>query len=214
MIWVQVLLSFTQFLLTHVSPTLCIRPAQVFHDLGLSVLLVDYRGYGKSSPIFPSETRVYEDAIAAWDYLSKIRKFPPENIFVYGHSLGGAIAIELASRHPEMAGLITEGTFTSIKAMAQSNQFLQIFPLNWIITQRFDSLNKIKSFKTPRLIIHGSKDKTIPVKMAHELFAFTSEPKQLVIIPQGEHTNVHEVEDQNYFSSLDTFIQTNSQRRD
>jgi len=188
--------------------------AQVFHDLGLSVLLVDYRGYGKSSPIFPSETRVYEDAIAAWDYLSKIRKFPPENIFVYGHSLGGAIAIELASRHPEMAGLITEGTFTSIKAMAQSNQFLQIFPLNWIITQRFDSLNKIKSFKTPRLIIHGSKDKTIPVKMAHELFAFTSEPKQLVIIPQGEHTNVHEVEDQNYFSSLDTFIQTNSQRRD
>jgi len=185
--------------------------AQVFHDLGLSTLLVDYRGYGKSSPIFPNEARIYEDAIAAWNYLTNTRRIKASKIFIYGHSLGGAVAIELASRQPEIAGLITEGTFTSIMALTQDNQFLRIFPLNWIIRERFDSINKIHSFPTPWLIIHGAKDKTIPVKMATELFAATPEPKQMVIIPQAGHNNVHEVEDQNYFSSLAEFIQINSQ---
>lgn len=185
--------------------------AAVFHDLGLSVLLVDYRGYGKSSSVFPNESRVSEDAIAAWNYLTNQRQIKAANIFVYGHSLGGAVAIELASQHPEMAGLITEGTFTSIQALAKRNQFLRIFPLNWIISQRFDSIEKVKSLQTPMLTIHGAKDKTIPVAMADELFAARSEPRQLVIIPQAGHTNVHEVNDQNYFHSFNQFIQTNFQ---
>lgn len=185
--------------------------AQVFHDLGLSTLLIDYRGYGKSSSIFPNESRVYEDAIATWNYLTNKRQIKAADIFVYGHSLGGAVAIELARQHPELAGLITEGTFTSVQTLAQHNRFLRIFPLNWIINQCFDSINKIKSLQTPMLIIHGTEDEIIPVTMAAELFISKPEPKQLVIIPQAGHTNVHEVQDQNYFSSLDKFIRRNSE---
>ena len=97
-------------------------------------MLVDYRGYGKSDRIFPNETGVYEDAEAAWNYLTDEQKIIPENIFVYGHSLGGAIAIELATKHPEMAGLIIAGTFTSMRNIVDLNSLLKIFPLNWIQT--------------------------------------------------------------------------------
>lgn len=179
----------------------------LFHQLGLSVLLVDYRGYGKSSPIFPSEKRVYEDAEAAWKYLTKERQLEPQNIFVYGHSLGGAIAIDLASKHPEMAGLITEGTFTSILEIAKSGKVLRIFPLDWIITERFDSITKIKSLETPILIIHGTEDRTIPVEMAAELFVIAPEPKQLFVIPEAGHNNLAEVGSQKYISNLQQFIE-------
>ncbi len=183
----------------------------MFNQLGLSVLLIDYRGYGKSSPRFPNETRVYEDADAAWKYLTKKRQIKPQNIFVYGYSLGGAIAINLAIKHPQMAGLITEGTFTSIKDVAGFNPVFQLFPLDWIVTQRFDSITKIKFLQTPLLMFHGDADKIIPVQMAPKLFAAAPEPKQLVIISQATHTNLHQVGGQEYFQTLQRFIQANSE---
>ena len=138
--------------------------AAIFHSLGVSILLIDYRGYGKSSPVFPNETRVYQDAEAAWQYLTNQRQIKPQNIFVYGHSLGGAIAIELATRHPDMAGVIVEGTFTSMRDMAEFLPWLRIFPLDWLVTQYFDSISKIKSLQTPLLILHGSADDIIVTK--------------------------------------------------
>ncbi|MBE9043913.1 alpha/beta hydrolase [Pleurocapsales cyanobacterium LEGE 10410] len=183
--------------------------AAIFHSLEVSILLIDYRGYGKSSPTFPNEARVYEDAIAAWTYLTAELRLKPQNIFVYGHSLGGAVAIELASQHPEMAGLIVEGTFTSIKDLADLDGWLQIFPLSWILTQHFDSITKIKSLQTPVLIFHGNADEIIPVSMAQELFAIAPEPKQLVIIPEANHNNLHLVGGQQYFWSLQQFIKAN-----
>ncbi len=188
--------------------------AAMFHKLGLSVLLIDYRGYGKSSPGFPNETRVYEDADAAWEYLTKKRQIKPQNIFVYGHSLGGAIAINLAIKHPQMAGLITEGTFTSMKEIAGFNQAFRLFPLDWIVTQRFDSITKIKSLQTPLLIFHGEDDRTIPAYMAQKLFNASPEPKELVIIPQAGHMNVHQLGGQQYFQTLQRFIQANSKAAD
>ena len=183
--------------------------ATIFHRLGVSVLLIDYRGYGQSSPIFPNETRVYEDAEAAWQYLTQKRQIEPERIFVYGHSLGGAIAIELATKHPQMAGLIVEGTFTSMKDMAKFMPLLKIFPLDWLLTQRFDSKSKISRLQTPILILHGTADRTIPVSMAKELFASAPQPKQLEIIPQANHNNLPEFGDRQYFTVLKEFIQTN-----
>ena len=182
--------------------------ALTFHSLGLSVLLIDYRGYGKSSPVFPNETRVYQDAEAAWQYLTDTRQIKPENIIVYGHSLGGAIALDLATKHPEMGGLVTEGTFTSIKNIASDSKFLAIFPLDWIITQRFDSINKIKSLKVPVLIIHGAEDKTIPPYMAAELFVSAPQPKQLLMIPKAGHENLELVGDRQYRSSLQNFVES------
>ena len=188
-----------------------VEVAAIFHSLGVSVLLIDYRGYGKSSPVFPNEARVYQDAEAAWQYLTNEREIEPQNIFVYGHSLGGAIAIDLATRHPDMAGAIVEGTFTSMRNMAGFIAWLRIFPLDWLVTQHFDSISKIKSLQTPLLILHGSADDIIPVAMAKELFATASQPKQLVIIPQANHNDLPEFGDRQYLSALQQFIQTNQQ---
>ena len=183
--------------------------ATIFYRLEVSVLLIDYRGYGKSSPIFPNETRVYEDAEAAWQYLTQKRQIEPQRIFVYGHSLGGAIAIELATKHPEMAGLIVEGTFTSMKKMAEFMPLLKMFPLDWLVTQRFDSKSKIARLQTPILILHGTADRTIPVSMAKELFAVAPQPKQLEIIPLANHNNLPEFGDRQYFTVLKQFIAAN-----
>lgn len=185
--------------------------AAIFNQLGLSTLLIDYRGYGKSSSTFPNETRAYEDAIAAWKYLTEIRQINPDNIFVYGHSLGGAIAIELANRQPNMAGLITEGTFTSIKEMGRLNPLFALLPLNLIVTQRFDSINKIAFLKTPLLMFHGTDDEIIPPEMAKQLFDIAPQPKQLVFINKAEHNNLHKVGSPEYITSLKQFISTNSE---
>lgn len=181
--------------------------AAIFHRLGVSVLLIDYRGYGKSSPVFPNETRVYEDAKAAWHYLTRELEIEPGNIFVYGHSLGGAIAIELAMEHPDMAGLIVEGTFTSMKDMARFTYGLEFFPLEWIVTERFDSIAKISSLQTPILILHGTGDRTIPLFMAEKLYAAAPEPKQIALIPQANHNNLPEFGGQQYLAILQQFIQ-------
>ena len=187
-----------------------IEIALIFHRLGLSTLLIDYRGYGKSSPIFPNEVRAYEDAEVAWQYLTQELKIEPERIFVYGHSLGGAIAIELATKHPEMAGLITEGTFTSIKDMASLSALFKIFPLNWLITQRFDSISKVKSLQVPLLILHGTEDETIPLFMSDQLFAAAPEPKQLEIFSQAGHDNLPIFGGEKFLIILKQFVTSNS----
>jgi uncharacterized protein len=184
--------------------------AAIFHQLEVSVLLIDYRGYGKSSPVFPNEARVYQDAEAAWQYLTQKQKIKPQQIFIYGHSLGGAIAIELASKHPDIAGLITEGTFTSVKEMASLLPGLKMLPLSWLVTQRFDSITKIKSLETPILILHGAGDRTIPPLMAKKLYAAATEPKNLAIFPEAGHNNLPESDLQKYLFTLQEFMRSAS----
>ena len=91
-----------------------IARASQFHKLGYNILLFDYRGYGRSSGPFPNEKRVYEDAETAWQYLTEQLKIPANYMIIYGRSLGGAIALNLATEHPNAASTITEATFTSI----------------------------------------------------------------------------------------------------
>lgn len=182
--------------------------AQRFYKLGFSVLLIDYRGYGNSSGPHPNEARVYEDAETALNYLMGDRGIDPDRIFLYGHSLGGAIAIETATRHRDIAGLIIQCSFTSILAAAKSRPTYSIFPLKFLLEPEFNSIEKVRSLAMPILFIHGKEDTIVPSYMSEELYAATSAPKQLHLIPNAGHNDVASVMgDENYFALIRQFLE-------
>jgi pimeloyl-ACP methyl ester carboxylesterase len=156
-------------------------------QLQYSVLLIDYRGFGTSDGGFPSEASVYQDAEAAWKYLVNDRGIKPAELYIYGHSLGGAIAIELARHHPEAAGLIVESSFTSIYEMSRLDYRYRMLPVNLFLNQRFESISKISEVKLPALFMHGTDDDIVPFWMGEELFAVAPEPKRFVPIEHGKH---------------------------
>ena len=180
--------------------------AVLLRSLGISVFLFDYRGYGHSTGPFPSEERVYEDAQAAWKYLVGDRHYSPHQIVIYGHSLGGAIAIELASRHPEAAGVIVESSFTSVADMARRMGIFRLFPLNALLRNRFESMAKIGALRMPVLLLHGTSDWTVPCHMTRQLFAAASEPKTMQMIEGGGHLNNAALGGQSYLDAIREFI--------
>jgi len=175
--------------------------------LGFSVLLLDYRGYGKSMGGFPNEAQVYADAQRSWEYLVQTRQIAPQQITIYGHSLGGAIASDLAQKHPEAAGLIVESSFTSMLAMTTRQSWTRFFPVDWLLHQRFDSLAKIPKLQMPVLLIHGTADSIIPFAMGQALWAAAPEPKRLLLIPGGEHNNDAQTAPILYQKAVLTFCQ-------
>ncbi|MBP5973965.1 alpha/beta hydrolase [Brasilonema sp. CT11] len=180
--------------------------AHWFHQLGLSVLLIDYRGFGRSEGDFPNESRVYQDAATAWNYLVYQQKIPPSNILIYGHSLGGAIAIDLALKSPNAAGLVVESSFTSLrKVLAYRNNFW-MFPVDLILRQHFDSIRKVPNLKMPVLFIHGTDDVIVPAFMSQDLYAAAAEPKKLILVPGAAHNNVAQVAPSVYLEALRSFV--------
>jgi pimeloyl-ACP methyl ester carboxylesterase len=159
----------------------------LLRELGYAVFMIDYRGYGKSSGGFPSEAGVYEDAEAAWNYLVGERGLNPANLFIYGHSLGGAIAIELALRHPEAAGLMVESSFSSIYDMAMLEARYALLPVDLLLNQRFDSIAKVGQLGLPVLYIHGTADETVPFEMGKALYRATPAARSFVAVPAGKH---------------------------
>lgn len=163
------------------------------HAMGFSVLAVDYRGFGESRGALPSERSVYQDALIAWQHLVRLQ--PEANKrFIYGHSLGGAVAVnlahELASEEEaaQAAGLIVESSFTNLGdvAAAVTNTSL---PVRWLLSQEFDSLSKIGEVGIPVLIAHGRDDRYVPSRFSQALFDAASEPKQLLLIDGANHNN-------------------------
>ena len=134
-------------------------------------------------------TQVYEDGQAAWNYLTQTRGVLPSNIIIYGHSIGGAIAIEVASKHPEAAALIVQSSFTSMRDMTKRFGVYWFLPIELLLRQRFESLNKIKTIKMPVIIIQGTEDFQILIEMGAKLYAAALEPKQLITIEGGGHDN-------------------------
>jgi uncharacterized protein len=184
--------------------------ARLFHQLGISILLIDYRGFGQSRGDFPSEAQVYEDAEAAWQYLVQEKKARPAEIFIYGHSLGGAIAIELALHHPETPGLIIESAFTRAVDLAVENWWTHYIPLDLLFKQRFDSMHKVEFLKMPILFIHGTADAKIPYPMSQQLFAAATSPKKLVLIPQGDHDHSFKIGGSRYLETFRAFLESTS----
>lgn len=154
-----------------------------------NVLLFDYRGYGRSTGPFPNESRMYADAESAWRYVVDQKKVAPAQVILYGHSLGGAVAIEMAKRHPEAAGLIAESTFTSIADRANLEPLYRLFPIRLLVYQHFDSTHKMSSIHLPTLLIAGTADTVIPPSMSADLYARASGRKQLLSIEGGGHDN-------------------------
>jgi fermentation-respiration switch protein FrsA (DUF1100 family) len=156
-------------------------------ELGYSVFMIDYRGYGASGGGFPSEAGVYQDAQCAWDYLVHERGMNPRDLFIYGHSLGGAIAIELALHHPEAAGLVVESSFTSIYDMAMLKTRYALLPVKPFLNQRFDSIAKVGQLRLPVLYIHGTADEIVPFEMGKALYNATPFARGFVAVPAGRH---------------------------
>lgn len=184
-----------------------------YYKAGFSVLLIDYRGFGISVGRHPTEKRVYEDASTAWNYLVTQKKVPAHNIYIYGHSLGGAVAIELAIKHPEAAGLIVESTFTSIRNVIIARKLFRYFPVKLILKQNFDSINKIPLLKIPILLIHGAEDSTVPAFMSKQLYNVAPKPKEVIIITGANHNNVGESAPSTYQKAVESFIKVVEARR-
>ncbi|CAN5393010.1 alpha/beta hydrolase [soil metagenome] len=168
-------------------------------ELGFSVLAVDYRGFGQSTDVLPSETLAYEDAHAAWEWLAK--QYPTRQRYIFGHSLGATIAVDLAASQPDAAGLIVEGGFTSVAAVFGTFKWGWL-PIGPLITQRFDAGSKIGKVKAPVLVVHGSEDRLIPERLGRALYEKASQPKRFVLVEGGSHHNTNSVGQRQYREAL------------
>ncbi len=177
-----------------------------FHSVGFSTFLFDYRGYGLSEGGFPSEQQVYEDAEIALNYLVNQRAIPLEQIYLFGHSLGSAVAIELATRKPKIAGLAVEGAFTSILDVAQYSGAYNWIPVNLLLTQRFNSLEKISQLDQPIFFVHGCEDRLIPAEMSQQLYDAARGRKELWLVEGANHENVPNIAGSEYEKRIWEFL--------
>jgi abhydrolase domain-containing protein 17 len=167
-------------------------------DLGVSVLTYDYQGYGTSSGS-PSEENSYAAIDAAYDYLLTEKRLDPKRIILHGRSLGGGVAVDLASRKP-VAGLILESTFTS------AFRVITRYPI--LPFDKFENIKKIGKVTCPVLLIHGTNDWTIPSYHGHRLFERANEPKQSLWVEGAGHNDVVHKDEKSYSDSIRTFAQT------
>jgi alpha-beta hydrolase superfamily lysophospholipase len=158
------------------------------HELGFAVLGIDYRGFGQSTPLLPGEAEATEDALAAWRWLAAQRPEAPR--YVFGHSLGGAIAVNLAAEVGDERGLIVEGSFPSIREVVATFKWGWL-PVGPLITQRFEAGSRIGRVGAPVLVVHGSEDRLIRPELGRRLYEQAAEPKRFVLVQGGSHHNTN-----------------------
>jgi uncharacterized protein len=157
---------------------------KIYHDMGISFFLFDYRGYGKSEGK-PTEKGTYKDVQAAWNYLVKEMGIKPEDIIITGHSLGGSTAFWLAGKVSPKA-LIIEGSFTSMIDMGKL--FFPYLPIRLLVRHRYNSMNHLKKVHCPVLIIHSRDDRLVPFYMGRALYNAANPPKRFLEI-HGSHND-------------------------
>jgi fermentation-respiration switch protein FrsA (DUF1100 family) len=174
---------------------------EVFRSIGADTLIIDYRGYGKSSGM-PSEQGVYLDAIAAYRWLTVRRGVAPNRIVAYGESLGSAVAVHLASE-AQLGGVVVESGFTSITDIAQ--KMFPVLPVRWILKHKFNSIDKIHRVNAPLLILHSRQDEMFEMSHPEQLLAAAQSPKRLVEL-QGGHNDAFLVSAAIYRNALAEFF--------
>jgi uncharacterized protein len=172
----------------------------LINKIPINIFIVDYRGYGKSTGK-PSEKGLYIDAFSAYDYLTNERNIKPENIILYGESLGGAAAIELASK-VIVRGVITEGAFSSGRDMGR---FLYPFVPGIFISPIFDSISKIKNVTASKLFIHSTEDEIVPYRLGKKLYEAADDPKRMVDA-LGDHNNMYSDSANEFVELFQSFI--------
>jgi len=183
-----------------------VRKIEALRTAGFSVLAVEYRGWGLSTPITPSEQTILQDADVAWAEFQR-REPRADRRVIFGHSMGSGVAVDLASRQrpqSDYAGLILESAFTSFPDIA-----LEVSSVAWLLSktsdERFASIDKIKRVEQPLLMIHGNLDKTVPMVLGEKLFAAANPPKQWVMIEGGKHSDLDEAGRAQYQQAVQQF---------
>lgn len=177
-------------------------PLKLLREAGLSSLIIDYRGYGKSDDVAPDEAGLYADARAAWRHLTGPLGVAPERVVILGESLGGAPAVQLAGE-VEAAGLITVCTFRNIPAMA-----LRVvpIPLGWALRHQMDNEAKLPALTLPKLIVHAEQDEVIPFSHGQRLAAVAAEPKRFLPVPNTGHNDIWLVGNRPLVAKLRAFV--------
>lgn len=175
---------------------------RVFNDLGLDVLIVDYRGYGESSGK-PSEQGLYEDGEAAWNYLVSERRLAPEQVIVFGRSLGAVVAARVASHHTPGALVIESGMTSGIDMARRLYPFL---PARLVTRLEFPMLEFVQAIRCPVLVIHSRDDEIIPFDMGRALYeAVPGEDKSFLEIRGGHNTGFY-LSEAVYIPALEKFL--------
>jgi len=178
------------------------------HDLGLNLLMLDYRGYGTSSPIHPSEQHLNQDAQAAYAYLTDQRHIPSRDVIIVGRSIGTGPATELATHHPDASGLILMSPFTRLSDAGKSIPFLRPLPISLLMRNTFDNLSKIDAVRVPLLIIVGSEDHLATPAMAQAVFEKANQPKRLYVQPGASHNHLVDVGGKTLEDQIGAFIRS------
>ena len=168
-------------------------------EMGLSLLIFDYPGYGRSEGR-PSEAGCYAAAEAAYTWLTRERGVPPRQLLLLGRSLGTSVAVDLATRHPHRA-LVLISPFSSMPDEVET--VYPLIPAHLLMRNRFDSLSKIARCPQPLLVVHGTRDRTVPFVLGQRLFDAAPEPKRFITVERAGHDE--SVMD-GFFSHLRTFL--------
>jgi uncharacterized protein len=182
------------------------RKIEALRQAGFAVLAVDYRGWGLSTPITPSEQTILQDADAAWTELQR-REPRATHRVIYGHSMGSGVAVDLASRlraPQDFGGVILESAISSFNDVAREAGLLARLAASFN-NEHFASIEKIAQIHAPLLMIHGSADKTIPMGLGEKLFAAANPPKTWLTIRGGAHSDLSWVDPESYQAALQNF---------
>jgi len=176
---------------------------EIFHRLGLNVLIIDYRGYGQSQGK-PSEQGLYQDATAAWRFLNEQKSFAPDQIIIFGRSLGGIIAAKLASE-VQARGLILESTLSSARDFAR--QVFKVLARLVVIRFDFDTAEYLRQVNVPVLVLHSPDDEIMPFNLGEKVFESAHQPKQFVRM-RGDHNSGFSQSQPEYEQTLSHWLET------